>query len=145
MPNMTLTKSERMALVQMLDTAPDLDRWRLRAHRVEEPEPGSDLAVDDKIFPPMAISQLARISLVLSGEHLRLGLDAIRAGQLSPLPTSPCCGGRWSAHPKRCGSSALKTAVAAASGRGTPNAPPTTGHRHLSGSSIETYRMQECR
>jgi len=32
----------------------------------------------------MAISQLARMSLVLAGEHLRLGLDAIWAKQLAP-------------------------------------------------------------
>ena len=68
----------------MLETHSDLDRWRLRAQAVEEPERGSDLALDDKIFQPMAISQLARMSLVLSGEHLRLALDALRAKQLYP-------------------------------------------------------------
>ncbi|MDO5759180.1 MAG: hypothetical protein Q4P24_17310 [Rhodobacterales bacterium] len=68
----------------MLETQPDLDRWRLRAQTVEEPESGSDLALDDKIFPHMAISQLARMSLVLSGEHLRLALDAVQAKQLYP-------------------------------------------------------------
>jgi hypothetical protein len=81
---MGLTDAERTALTQMLDTAPDLDRWRLRAQRVEEPERGSDLAIDDQIFPHMAISQLARMSLVLAGEHLRLALDAINAKQLYP-------------------------------------------------------------
>lgn len=81
---MALTESERASLAQMLDTAPDLDGWRIRAHRVEEPERGSDLAIDDKIFPHMAISQLARMSLVLAGEHLRLALDAIKAKQLYP-------------------------------------------------------------
>lgn len=81
---MPLTESERAALTQMLDTAFDLDGWRLRAHRVEEPERGSDLAIDDEIFPHMAISQLARLSLVLAGEHLRLALDAIKAKQLYP-------------------------------------------------------------
>jgi hypothetical protein len=81
---MALTESERAALTQMLDTVPDLDRWRLRAHRVEEPETGSELAIDDEIFPHMAISQLARMSLVLAGEHLRLALDAIKANQLYP-------------------------------------------------------------
>ena len=83
-PDMALTESERAALAQMFDTAPDLDRWRLRAHRVEEPDRGSDLAIDDEIFPHMAISQLARMSLVLAGEHLRLALDAIKAKQLYP-------------------------------------------------------------
>ncbi|HHG6298039.1 TPA: hypothetical protein ACPXFP_002209 [Streptococcus pneumoniae] len=79
-----MDKVARAALTQMLDTAPDLDRWRLRAHRIEEPEMGSELAVDDMVFPYMAISQLARMSLVLAGEHLRLGLDAIKAKQLYP-------------------------------------------------------------
>ncbi|MEV0948999.1 hypothetical protein [Promicromonospora sp. NPDC050249] len=81
---MALTDTERAALAQMLETAPDLDRWRLRAQRVEKPERGSDLAIDDEIFPHMAVSQLARTSLVLAGEHLRLALDVIKAGQIYP-------------------------------------------------------------
>lgn len=79
--NMAISEAQHAALTQMFDTAADLDRWRLRAHRVEEPERGSDLALDDNIFERMAISQLARMSLVLAGEHLRLALDAIRAQQ----------------------------------------------------------------
>ncbi|WP_146087026.1 hypothetical protein [Rathayibacter sp. AY1B7] len=81
---MGLTDSERSALIQMFDTAEDLDRWRLRAQRVEEPERGSELAIDDEIFPQAAISQTARISLVSSGEHLRLALDALNARSLYP-------------------------------------------------------------
>ncbi|MBH0007907.1 hypothetical protein [Salinibacterium sp. SWN1162] len=81
---MAITEAQRAALEQMLDTATDLDRWRLRAHRVEEPERGSELAVDDEIFQHMAISQLARLSLTAAGEHLRLALDAINAKQLYP-------------------------------------------------------------
>ena len=81
---MALTEAERAALKQILDTEPDLDRWRLRGHRVEEPESGSDLAIDDQIFPYMAVSQLARMSLLPAGEHLRLALDAIKAKQLYP-------------------------------------------------------------
>lgn len=81
---MPLSQADRAALSQMLDTEPDLDRWRLRAHKVEEPESASALALDDKIFPHMAISQIARMSLVLSGEHLRLALDAVHAKQLYP-------------------------------------------------------------
>lgn len=81
---MSLSPADHAALTQVLDSAPDLDRWRLRAHDVEVPERGSDLALDDTISPHMAISQLARMSLVLSGEHLRLALDAVRANQLYP-------------------------------------------------------------
>lgn len=51
---------------------------------MEVPERGSDLAIVDAIFPHMAISQLARMSLILAGEHLRLALDAIQAQQLYP-------------------------------------------------------------
>jgi len=81
---MAVTAAERAALTQMLDTEEDLDRWRLRAHRVEEPERDSELAIDDEIFQRMAISQLARLSLVTAGEHLRLALAAIKAKQLYP-------------------------------------------------------------
>lgn len=81
---MGMTESQRQAITQMLDSAEDLDQWRLRAHRVEQPERGSDLAEDDKIFEQMPISQVARLSLVASGEHLRLALDAIKATQLYP-------------------------------------------------------------
>ncbi|MEV8241947.1 hypothetical protein AB0O90_17010 [Microbacterium testaceum] len=81
---MGMTSSQREAITQMLDTGEDLDRWRLRAHRIEEPEQGSDLAVDDKIFEQMPISEVARLSLVAAGEHLRLALDAVKAKQLYP-------------------------------------------------------------
>lgn len=81
---MSLSQADRSALTQMLDTHPHLNRWRLRAHAVEEPERGSELAVDDEIFPHMAISQLARMSLVLSGDHLRLALGALQANQAYP-------------------------------------------------------------
>lgn len=70
--------------MQMLDTEPSLDRWRLRAQRLEEPERGSELALDDEVFPRMPISQLARMSLIAAGEHLRLALDAVKARQLYP-------------------------------------------------------------
>lgn len=79
-----MTEAQRTAPIQMLHTAADLDRWWLRAHRVEEPERGSALALDDEIFQRTAISQLARMSLVLAEEHLRLVLDAIKAKQLYP-------------------------------------------------------------
>lgn len=81
---MSLTEEQRAALTQMLETAADLDQWRLRAHRVEVPESGSELALDDKVFPHMAISAIARLSLIAAGEHLRLALDAIKAKQLYP-------------------------------------------------------------
>lgn len=81
---MSLSDADRELLAHVFETQPNLERWRVRAHSVEEPEVGSDLALDDTIFPHMAISQLARMSLVLSGEHLRLALDALCAKQLYP-------------------------------------------------------------
>lgn len=81
---MALTEAQHAALDQMLGTAPNLDRWRLRAQRSEQPETGSDLGMDDQIFPHMEVSQIARMSLVLAGEHLRLALVAIEAQQLYP-------------------------------------------------------------
>ncbi|UOQ60652.1 hypothetical protein MUN76_01310 [Leucobacter rhizosphaerae] len=81
---MAISSAQCAALAQMLHTSDDLDRWRLRAHRVEVPERGSELAIDDTVFPPMAISQLVRTSLVSAGEHLRLALDAIKAKQVYP-------------------------------------------------------------
>jgi len=67
-------------------TFPDLDGWKARAarDRVERPERGSQLAVDDQVFPHWPISEVARMSLVAAAEHLRLARDAIRAGQLYP-------------------------------------------------------------
>ena len=81
---MGMTSSQLQAITQMLYTAEDLDLWRLRAHRIEQPERSSDLAEDNKIFEWMAVSEVARLSLVASGEHLRLALDAVKAGQLYP-------------------------------------------------------------
>lgn len=81
---MPITESQRLALTQMLDTSSDLDGWRLRAHNVEEPQRGSELAIDDLLFKRMPLSQLARLSLASAGEHLRLALDAIKVGQLYP-------------------------------------------------------------
>ncbi|MDI9891706.1 hypothetical protein [Microbacterium sp. IEGM 1404] len=81
---MGMTDSQREAITQMLATAEDLDRWRVRAREIERPERGSDLAQDDQIFERMPISEVVRYSLASSGEHLRLALDAVRAKQLYP-------------------------------------------------------------
>lgn len=58
---------------------PELDRWRYRGtlNPPEEPEPGSDLAGDDKAFPYHRVSETVRISLVSAGEHLRLVWDGL--------------------------------------------------------------------
>jgi hypothetical protein len=63
---------------------PDLERWRLRAHELERPEPGSELHDDNKSFEFHPISDVARLSLASAGEHLRLAWTSIKAGELYP-------------------------------------------------------------
>lgn len=60
---------------------PDLERWPLRAQRVEEPQTGSELAAD----PYSPISEAVRLSLDSAGEHLRLAMTALNAYQLYPM------------------------------------------------------------
>ncbi|WP_020421107.1 hypothetical protein [Amycolatopsis sp. ATCC 39116] len=64
------------------DAQPELERWRLRQLRLEEPERGSELADDDKAFEFHRISQVVRVSLILAGEHLRLVWDGLQRGNL---------------------------------------------------------------
>jgi hypothetical protein len=78
------TPAGQRFLTAIQSTYVDLDRWRARAATTERPQPGSELAVDDQVFPRHPISEVARMSLVLAGEHLRLARDAIEAGQLYP-------------------------------------------------------------
>lgn len=69
-------------------TFPDLQRWKERAAKTpsERPERGSQLEADDRVFTHFPISEAARLSLVASGEHLRLAADAVRAEQ--PYPSA---------------------------------------------------------
>src|SRR5690554_2206357 len=73
-------------LLAIRATYEDLDSWQARARKMppEEPERGSLLAVDDALFPWHRISETARLSLITSGEHLRLARTAIEAGQFYP-------------------------------------------------------------
>jgi len=61
------------------DAQPELEQWHQRQVRnpPEEPQPGSDLADDDKVFPYHWISEITRLSLVAAGEHLRLVWDGL--------------------------------------------------------------------
>ncbi|APU15227.1 hypothetical protein [Actinoalloteichus fjordicus] len=63
---------------------PELEQWRQRQVRYppEEPERGSDLAEDDKVFRFQRISEMARLSLISAGEHLRLVWDGLDRGNL---------------------------------------------------------------
>jgi len=64
---------------------PDLEGWRLRVQKPEPPQPGSELADDDAIFPYSPISEAVRISLTSAGEHLRLAMTTLKARQLYPV------------------------------------------------------------
>lgn len=71
-------------LVAMEDTFADLDGWRLRGAKVEEPQRDSDLYVDDLVFSSMPMSQMARLSLLSASEHLRVVRDTLTARNLYP-------------------------------------------------------------
>ena len=76
--------TEDTALEAIRATYADLDRWQSRAQRYEVPQPGSKLALEDALYPWHAISEVARVSLISSGEHLRLARTALEAGELYP-------------------------------------------------------------
>ncbi|MFJ2470770.1 hypothetical protein [Glutamicibacter sp. NPDC087583] len=77
--------SEEFFFAHLQSTEVDLNRWRIRAKRPEPPERGSELQLDDAGFAEHPISEMARISLISAGEHLRLAWTAIKAGQLYPI------------------------------------------------------------
>lgn len=83
----TPVPSEADYLREIQGTYADLDRWRLRAHRLETPQPRSELDADDKVFPKHPVSETARLSLTSSGEHLRAVATTIEAVQLYPTAT----------------------------------------------------------
>ena len=72
-------------------TYPLLDAWSARGHgQPEVPQNGSELQGDDKIWTKHPISELARTSLLLAVEHLRLirvVLDARQLFSSAPLTT----------------------------------------------------------
>ncbi len=75
---------DRAHLDLILRCEPELDRWRVRVQRLEQPVRGSELAADDRVFPYHRISEVVRASLAISGENLRMAADAIHRGNLYP-------------------------------------------------------------
>lgn len=71
-------------LKSIREAQPELERWRHRQLRnpPEEPERGSDLEGDDKVFAHHRISEMVRVSLVSASEHLRLVWDGLERGNL---------------------------------------------------------------
>lgn len=78
--------SENEALLAIEQTDGDLERWAFRGSKMppEQPDRGSELAADDRIFPFYPVSEIARYSLLSAGEHLRLARLGIDARQLYP-------------------------------------------------------------
>ncbi|UTT40481.1 hypothetical protein NMP99_04085 [Glutamicibacter mishrai] len=80
-----MQESDRAYFAHLQSTEVDLNRWRIRAQRIEPPERGSELQLDDAGFAEHPISEMARTSLISAGEHLRLAWTAIKVGQLYPI------------------------------------------------------------
>ncbi len=62
---------------QVLATRTAVDAWVQRASSLEEPQPGSDLESDDRIFPARRVSETARLALIASSEHLQLACQVV--------------------------------------------------------------------
>lgn len=60
------------ALTMILDTCPVVDAWVYRGRKVETPQRGSELSDDDKAWPWLPTSELARLALMAASEHLQL-------------------------------------------------------------------------
>lgn len=80
-----MRESDKAPFAHMKSREAELEGWRVRAQRSEVPESGSELQLDDAGFDEHPISEMARISLISAGEHLRLAWTAILAGQLYPI------------------------------------------------------------
>jgi hypothetical protein len=80
-----VTPEETNLLQAISSTYASLDGWHARGTRqAEEPQQGSELFEDDKLWHWDPISEVARLSLALSVEHLRLIRVMLDARQLFP-------------------------------------------------------------
>lgn len=79
-----LSDSDRRALEQILSTSQSLEAWRARSRTAEEPQRGSEAALDDAIWPWMPPSEIARQSLVAATQHLNLARTAVEARDIYP-------------------------------------------------------------
>jgi len=79
-----------VALQSLRDTYPDLDRWRARSRQVEEPQAGSELHGDARIWPGFPPHQVVRVGLISAVQHLNLVRAFIEAKEIFPiaLPTA---------------------------------------------------------
>ncbi len=72
-------------LDQVRETFKDLDLWGQRLADVHLPEPGSDLAEDDRDWPVFPMSQVAVSGLAAARDHLQAVRVHIDARQLFPF------------------------------------------------------------
>ena len=84
-----MTDDELLAAIR--DTFPTLDRWRDRLAEIIEPEPGSELAVDDEEWPYLCTSSLVSVGLATAREHLHAVRILIEAEELFPAAASTLC------------------------------------------------------
>ena len=55
-----MTEDEQDALASIRLAYVDLDRWRARSRGVERPEPGSELAGDEAVWPYLCLLYTSR-------------------------------------------------------------------------------------
>lgn len=80
-----MTPADAARLRAIVATFPQLDSWHARsATRPEEPQKGSELYEDDKVWPRHPISEMTRVSLALSVEHMRFVRVVLEARHLFP-------------------------------------------------------------
>lgn len=83
-----MTPEEARLLRQVEDTYAQLDSWFHRTSTdVEQPQKGSELDADDKPYPHAPISEMARLSLAIGTEHLRMVRIVTDKRQLFPTAT----------------------------------------------------------
>ena len=65
----------------------DLDRWRARSGRLEEPQPGSDLSRDTAVTHGLGVPlhDLVRHPLISGTQHLNLARTSVEARQVFPI------------------------------------------------------------
>jgi hypothetical protein len=83
-----MTPEEARLLGQVEATYAQLDSWFHRTSRVvEQPQKGSELYADDQPYPHAPISEMARMSLAIGTEHLRMVRILTDNRQLFPTAT----------------------------------------------------------
>lgn len=83
-----MTPEEARLLEQVEATYAQLDSWFHRtSSAVEQPQKGSELHADDQPYPHAPISEMARMSLAIGTEHLRMVRILTDKRQLFPTAT----------------------------------------------------------